>query len=85
MMCRKRNLMKEPPVDDVGFKAQFGLIPKRAKVVSAQITAVSPRNHDRLGVAVGNSRNRATAAADKLQDRAAMSAGKTSQHLPLNR
>jgi hypothetical protein len=59
--------MKEFPVGGVDLSAQFEQIPDRAKVASDQVRAASQRNQDQLRTA-SSARNRATAAAGRLQD-----------------
>jgi hypothetical protein len=60
--------MKEFPVGGVDLSAQFEQIPDRAKVASDQVRAASQRNQDQLRTAASSARNRATAAAGRLQD-----------------
>jgi hypothetical protein len=60
--------MKEFPVGGVDLSAQFEQIPDRAKVAfSDQVRTASQRNQDQLRTA-SSARNRATAAAGRLQD-----------------
>jgi hypothetical protein len=78
MMICDRNPMKEFPVGGVDLSAQFEQIPDRAKVASDQVRAASQRNQDQLRTAASSARNRATAAAGRLQDNEA--AGGVSPH-----
>ena len=64
----------------VDLSAQFEQIPERAKVASDQVTAVRQRSQDQLRTAAGSARKRATAAADKLQDKPDEPTGTVSPH-----